>query len=92
VPSNIATKLGIKGWVMITNVRPGSFADEINLTKGAIITEIDTPSSKRAVTDQTAYQSIVSSLKSGDDIAFIVRAGSGNGAAGGPSYFGGTLP
>ncbi|HEX3572188.1 MAG TPA: trypsin-like peptidase domain-containing protein [Acidobacteriaceae bacterium] len=92
VPSNIATKLGIKGGVMITNVRPGSFADEINLTKGAIITEIDTPSSKRAVTDQTAYQSIVSSLKSGDDIAFIVRAGSGNGAAGGPSYFGGTLP
>jgi serine protease Do len=90
VPSNIATKLGIKGGVMITNVRPGSFADEINLTKGAIITEIDTPSSKRAVPDQAAYQSIVSSLKSGDDIAFIVRAGSG--AAAGPSYFGGTLP
>lgn len=77
---------------MITNVRPGSFADEINLTKGSIITEIDTASSKRPVTDQAAYQSIVSSLKSGDDVAFIVRPSSGSGAAAGPSYLGGTLP
>jgi serine protease Do len=92
VPGTLASKLGIKGGVIITNVRPGSFADEINLTKGAIITEIDTASSKRPVTDQAAYQSIVSSLKSGDDVAFIVRATSGTGAAAGPSYFGGTLP
>jgi len=92
VPGNLASKLGIKGGVIVTNVRPGSFADEINLTKGTIITEIDTPASKRAVTDQAAYQSIVSSLKSGDDVAFIVRSSSGNGAAGGPSYLGGTLP
>src|SRR5205823_3565516 len=91
VPSNIATKLGLKGGVIVTNVRPGSFADEINLTKGTIITEIDTPTSKRAVTDQASYQSIVSSLKAGDDVAFIVRASSGSGAAAGPSYLGGTL-
>jgi serine protease Do len=92
LPSNVATKLGIKGGVIVTNVRPGSFADEINLTKGAIITEIDTPTSKRPVTDQNAYQSIVSSLKSGDDVAFIVRSSSASGTAAGPSYIGGTLP
>ena len=92
VPSNIATKLGVKGGVIVTTVRPGSFADEINITKGTIITEIDTPTSKRPVTDQASYQSIVSSLKSGDDVAFIVRSSSGSGAAAGPSYLGGTLP
>jgi len=92
VPSNIATKLGVKGGVIVTTVRPGSFADEINITKGTIITEIDTPTSKRPVIDQASYQSIVSSLKSGDDVAFIVRSSSGSGAAAGPSYLGGTLP
>ena len=91
VPSPVASKLGIKGGVMVTNVRPGSFADEVNLTKGAIITEIDTPSNHRAVTDQSAYQSIVSGLKPGDDVVFIVRSASANAPAG-PSYLGGTLP
>ena len=91
VPSAVATRLGVKGGVIVTNVRPGSFADEINLTKGTIITEIDTPNSKRPVTDQNAYETIVSGLKSGDDVAFIVRAGTGQGS-GGPSYLGGTLP
>jgi len=91
VPSSVSSKLGLKGGVMVTNVRPGSFADEVNLTKGMIITEIDTPSSKRPVTDQASYQAIVSSLKSGDDVAFIVRSPAG-GAGTGPSYLGGTLP
>ncbi len=35
VPSNLASKLGVKGGVVIASVRPGSFADEINLAKGA---------------------------------------------------------
>jgi len=92
IPAGTAEKLGIKGGVMVTNVRPGSFADEIGLTKSSIITEIDTSTSKRAVTDPATYQTIVSSLKSGEDVAFIVRAGSGSGAASGPLYLGGTLP
>jgi len=32
----VLSKLGIKGGVMVTNVRPGSFADENNLEKGAV--------------------------------------------------------
>jgi serine protease Do len=90
LPSAVASKLGVKGGVMVNNVRPGSFADEIGLTKGTIITEIDTRSDKRAVTDQASYQAIVSSLKSGDDVAFIIRIPGG--ANSGPSYVGGTLP
>jgi serine protease Do len=93
VPTNTASKLAIKGGVMITNVRPGSFGDEIGLTKNAIITEIDTPASKRPVTDQASYQSVVSSLKSGEDVAFIVRgANPASGIAGSPTILGGTLP
>ena len=87
IPANLASKLGVKGGVIVNSVRPGSFADEINLTKGTIILEIN----KHPVTDEASYRSIVSALKSGDDVAFVVR-GSGSGAAAGPSYVGGTLP
>jgi serine protease Do len=87
IPSALATKLGVKGGVIVNTVRPGSFADEINLTKGVIITEIN----KHPITDQGSYQSIVSALKSGDDVVFVIRA-SGAQAAAGPSYVGGTLP
>jgi serine protease Do len=87
IPAALATKLGVKGGVIVTTVRPGSFADEINLTKGTVITEIN----KRPVTDEASYRSIVSGLKSGEDVAFVVR-GSGSGPAAGPSYVGGTLP
>ena len=87
IPANLATKLGVKGGVIVNTVRPGSFADEINLTKGTVILEIN----RHPVTDEASYRSIVSALKSGDDVAFVVR-GSGSGAAAGPSYVGGTLP
>jgi serine protease Do len=87
IPAPLASKLGVKGGVIVNNVRPGSFADEINLTKGTVITEIN----KHPITDQSSYQSVVSGLKSGDDVVFVVR-GTGSAAVGGPSYLGGTLP
>ena len=87
IPSALASKLGVKGGVIVTSVRPGSFADEVNLTKGTVITAIN----RRPIPDEAAYRSIVSSLKSGDDVAFEVR-GSSSPANAGPSYVGGTLP
>jgi serine protease Do len=87
VPASIATKLGIKGGVAINTVKPGSFADEINLTKGTIITEIN----KRPVTDEAAYRSIVSGLKSGQDVVFAVRSPEAD-APPGLNLVGGTLP
>ena len=63
-----------------------SFADEINLVKGAIITDIN----KKPVTNEASYKAIVSTLKSNDDVVFVVhypqQKNSGN------SYVGGTLP
>jgi len=84
VPAPLATKLGIKGGVAVSSVRPGSFADEINLAKGVVITEIN----KRPVPDEAAYRSIVGGLKSGDDVAFVVHGG----GAAGSTLLGGTLP
>ncbi|WP_263372253.1 trypsin-like peptidase domain-containing protein [Granulicella cerasi] len=85
VPAPMASKLGLKnGGVVVTAVRPGSFADEVGLTRTAVITEIN----RHAVTDVSSYRSIVSNLKSGDDVVFVVRAQTG----GGSNFIGGTLP
>ena len=81
-----ATKLGIKGGVLVTDVHPGSFADEINLGKGAIITEIN----RQPVTDESSYRAIVSGLKSGTDVVFVTR--DAQRPAAGNQYVGGTLP
>ena len=87
IPAQLASKMGVKGGVIVTSVRPGSFADEINLTKGAVITAIN----RHSVTDEASYRSMVSSLKSGDDVVFEVRAGNSPAAAG-PAFVWGTLP
>jgi serine protease Do len=87
VPAAISSKLNIKGGVIVNSVRPGSFADEINVSKGAIITAIN----KHPITDEASYRSIVTSLKSGDDVVFVVKF-TGADASPGISVLGGTLP
>jgi len=86
IPPDVASKTGINRGVMITSVRPGSFADEINLGKGLIITAIN----KKPVTDEASYRAIVSTLKSKDDVVFVVHFPMQKNA--GNSYIGGTLP
>jgi len=84
VPGPLASK-GIKG-VLVTQVKPGSFADESGLTPGLVITEIN----RQAVTSLEQFQSLVSALKAGQDVGFRV-VDSRNPTAGG-TYLGGTLP
>lgn len=86
IPAAIAQKTGISKGVIVTSVRPGSFADEISLLKGAIITEIN----KRPITDEASYRAVVNSLRSKEDVVFVVHSPSQKG--GGNSYVGGTLP
>ena len=86
VPPQIASKLGVKGGVVVSSVKTGSFGDEINLVKGVVIVEIN----HRAVNDEASYRSIVSGLKSGDDVVFVIRIPGAQG--GGNSLVGGTLP
>ncbi|QNI35284.1 trypsin-like peptidase domain-containing protein [Edaphobacter albus] len=86
IPSPVAQKTGISRGVIVTAVRPGSFADENGLSKGAIITEIN----RKPVTDEASYRAIVNSLKSKDDVVFVIH--SPNQKGGGNNYVGGTLP
>jgi serine protease Do len=85
IPPSLAAKTGIKGGVIITSVRPGSFADEIGLGKTAIITAIN----RKAVTDEASYRAIVSALKSKDDVVFVIQSPTQKNVN---SYVGGTLP
>jgi serine protease Do len=87
VPPATVSKLGLKGGVQVATVRPGSFADDINLPKGAIIVMIN----RRPIANEADYRSIVGSLKSGDDVVFELRE-SGPGAPSGNTHLGGTLP
>jgi serine protease Do len=85
IPPTIAQKTGIKGGVIITGVRPGSFGDEIGLGKAAIITAIN----RKPVTDEASYRAIVSTLKSKDDVVFVIQSPTQKNVS---SYVGGTLP
>lgn len=83
VPPQLASKMGIKGGVLITNVTPGSFADEIDLVKGEVITEIN----RKPITDESSYRAVVGGLRPKDDVVFVVH----NPQQRGSSYIGGTL-
>jgi serine protease Do len=84
VPGPLASK-GVRG-VVVTAVKPGSFADEAGVQPGLIITELN----RQPVTGIDQFQSLVSALKAGQDVGFRV-VDSRNPTAGG-SYLGGTLP
>jgi serine protease Do len=85
LPPSLASKLGTKG-VVVTAVRPDSFADDIGMFKGYVIVAIN----KIPVTDEASYKAIVTKLKSGEDVVFVVRNPLQK--QGGNSYVGGTLP
>ncbi|MGA7157649.1 MAG: trypsin-like peptidase domain-containing protein [Acidobacteriaceae bacterium] len=80
------TQLHVTGGVAITSVKPGSFADSINLYQGAVIVEIN----RKPVTDVANYNAIASSLKSGDDVVFAVI--NPQAPKSGQYLIGGTLP
>ncbi len=84
LPQQFASK-GIHG-VLIQQVKPGSFADEIGLSSGAVITQIN----RTQISNKSDYTNAVSSLKSGQDVVVSIvdprQPGSGN------FYRGGTLP
>ncbi len=83
VPQQFASK-GVHG-VLIQQVKPGSFADEIGLSSGVVINEIN----KTPINNKTDYTNAVSSLKSGQDVVVSIvdpRQPSGS------FYRGGTLP
>ncbi len=73
--------------VIVQDVKPGSFAEDAGLTRGLIILEIN----KQSVNNEDDFRRIQSSLKSGQDVVFLVRDSRG-GRNGGTIFLGGTLP
>ncbi len=86
IPQQLQSRLHIMGGVGVTAVKPGSFADTIELYQGAVIVEIN----RKPVTDIASFNAIASELKSGDDVAMVIR--NPQRPNGGDSFVGGTLP
>src|SRR5215467_8391954 len=73
--------------VIVQDVKPGSFADDVGLTRGDIVLEIN----KQPVNSADDFDHIQSSLKSGQDVVFLVRQ-RGAGRNDGTIFLAGTLP
>jgi len=73
--------------VVVQDVKPGSFADDVGLTRGDIVLEIN----KQPLNSEDDFDRIQSSLKSGQDVVFLVRQ-RGAGRNDGTIFLAGTLP
>jgi len=73
--------------VIVQDVKPGSFAEDINLGRGDVILEVN----KQAVNNEDDFAKIESSLKSGSDVVFLVRP-RGSTRQDGTIFMAGTLP
>ena len=73
--------------VIVQDVKPGSFAEDVNLARGDIILEIN----KQPVNSEEDFARIESSMKSGQDVVFLVRP-RGTSKQDGTIFDAGTLP
>jgi len=89
ISPEVATRLGIaagKG-VQVTDVKPDSFGDSIQIGRGDVILEIN----KQPVTDSAAFEKLQAQLKSGQDVVLLVRP-RGSTKDQGPVFLAGVLP
>ena len=73
--------------VIVQDVKPGSFAEDVNLGRGDIILEVN----RQPVNSEEEFAKIESSLKSGQDVVFLVRP-RGSSRQDGTIFLAGTLP
>jgi serine protease Do len=73
--------------VIVQDIKPSSFADDVGLTRGDVVLEIN----KQPVNSEDDFSKISSSLKSGQDVVFLVRQ-RGAGRQDGTIFLAGTLP
>ncbi len=85
IPQEMLNRLKISGGVMVSSVKPGSFADDLPLGKGDIITEVN----RKPVTNEQTFNAAIASLKSGDDVVFVYRPAQARNAS---NFVGGRLP
>ena len=73
--------------VIVQDVKPGSFAEDVNLGRGDIILEVN----KQPVNSEEEFARLESNLKSGQDVVFLVRP-RGSSRQDGTVFLAGTLP
>jgi serine protease Do len=73
--------------VIVQEVKSGSFGEDVGLTRGDIILEIN----RQAVDSEDQFTKVSGTLKSGQDVVFLVRQ-RGAGRQGGTIFLAGTLP
>jgi serine protease Do len=86
---DMAERLGVpagKG-VVVRDVKPGSFADDVGLNRGDVILEVN----KQPVNNEDDFNKVQATLKSGQDVVFLVRP-RGSGPQDGTIFLAGTLP
>ncbi|HYU45732.1 MAG TPA: Do family serine endopeptidase [Terriglobales bacterium] len=89
ITPELADRLNIpagKG-VVIQDVKQGSFAEDVGLNRGDVILEVN----KRAVNSPEDFTKMESSLRSGQDVVFLVRP-RGSRPQDGAIFLAGTLP
>jgi serine protease Do len=89
ITPDLADRLGIaasKG-VVVKDVKQGSFAEDLGLNRGDVILEVN----KQPVNTPDDFTKIEASLKSGQDVVFLVRP-RGSRAQDGTIFLAGTLP
>src|SRR6266700_3975481 len=85
----IASRLNVPSGqgVIVQEVKPNSFADDVGLTRGDVILEVN----KQPINSEEDFDRAQSGLKSGQDVVFLVRQ-QGAGRNGGTIFLAGTLP
>jgi len=73
--------------VLVQDVKAGSFGDDVQLARGDVVLEIN----KQKVNSVEEFNHIQSTLKSGQDVVFVVRQ-HGSGRNDGTIFLAGTLP
>ena len=73
--------------VIVQDVKPNSFAEDVNLGRGDVILQIN----KQPVNSEDEFARIESGLKSGQDVVFLVRQ-RGSSRQDGTIFLAGTLP
>jgi serine protease Do len=73
--------------VIVQDVKPGSFAEDLNLGRGDIVLEIN----RQPVNSEEEFARLESNLKSGQDVVFLVRQ-RGSTRQDGTIFLAGTLP
>src|SRR5579864_3864143 len=70
-------RLGIPGGqgVIVTEVKPDTFADDIQMQPGYVIMQVN----RQPINNEEDFRKVTSQLKSGQDVVFLVRSGRNGG-------------